>query len=105
MATVISQTKQTETATRQTVTASNSKATKNDAGFLFGKQNYTWMAISGALIVLGFIAMAGGKSVDPTQFKTEDVYSTMRITIAPLLIIAGLCSMVYAIMRSSTNSK
>jgi hypothetical protein len=66
---------------------------------LFGKENYRMML--GGLIVLtiGFFLMAGGKSADPKVFKDSDIYSTTRITIAPLLIITGLIIEIFAIMK------
>ena len=39
---------------------------------------------------IGMIIMSGGKNEDPNQFDYKLVYSTTRITIAPILIIAGL---------------
>jgi hypothetical protein len=66
---------------------------------LFGKQNLLWMLIGAVVIVLGFLLMAGGKSEDPTVFNEAEVYSTTRITIAPLLIVAGLIIEIYAIMK------
>jgi hypothetical protein len=66
---------------------------------LFGKQNLMWMLIGVIVIVLGFFLMAGGKSEDPNVFNESEVYSTTRITIAPLLIVAGLIIEIYAIMK------
>ena len=66
---------------------------------LFGKQNLLWMLIGAVVIVLGFFLMAGGKSSDPNVFNENEVYSTIRITIAPILIIAGLIIEIYAIMK------
>lgn len=66
---------------------------------LFGKQNLLWMLIGAVVIILGFLLLAGGKSEDPTVFNEAEVYSTTRITIAPLLILAGLIIEVYAIMK------
>ncbi len=66
---------------------------------LFGKQNLLWMLIGAIVIVLGFFLMAGGKSSDPNVFNENEVYSTTRITIAPILIIAGLIIEIYAIMK------
>lgn len=66
---------------------------------LFGKQNLLWMLIGAIVIVLGFFLMAGGKSEDPTVFNENEVYSTSRITIAPILIVAGLIIEIYAIMK------
>ena len=71
---------------------------------LFGKQNYRWMLIGAAIIALGLFVMSGGKSQDPNIFDTKQVYSTTRITLAPILIIAGLLVEVYAIMRRPTQT-
>jgi hypothetical protein len=72
------------------------EANKNS---LFGKQNLLWMLIGAIVIILGFFLMAGGKTEDPNIFNEAEVYSTTRITIAPLLIVAGLIIEIYAIMK------
>ncbi|UEG50417.1 DUF3098 domain-containing protein [Ferruginibacter lapsinanis] len=66
---------------------------------LFGKENY--MLMLGGLIVLalGFFLMAGGKSPDPTKFNDAEIYSTTRITVAPLLIVIGFIIEIVAIMK------
>jgi FtsH-binding integral membrane protein len=66
---------------------------------LFGKDNYKWMVIGLVVMAIGFVLMAGGKSSDPNVFQDKDVYSTTRITIAPILIIAGLIIEIFAIMK------
>lgn len=66
---------------------------------IFSKQNYIWMAAGLALIAIGMFLMAGGKSENPAVFDTKEVYGTTRITIAPLLILAGLVVEVFAIFR------
>ncbi|MFZ9331244.1 MAG: DUF3098 domain-containing protein [Chitinophagaceae bacterium] len=68
---------------------------------LFGKQNLLWMLIGLIVIVLGLILMAGGKSSDPNVFNEKEVYSFTRITLAPILIVAGLLIEVFAIMKKS----
>jgi cytochrome bd-type quinol oxidase subunit 2 len=68
---------------------------------LFDKGNYMWMLIGLGVIVLGFFLMAGGKSSDPKVFNKDEVYSATRITIAPLLIIAGFIIEIFAIMKKS----
>lgn len=70
---------------------------------LFGKENYKWLAISIAVMALGFFLMAGGKSSDSNSFKAEEVYSTMRITVAPILILAGLGLGIVAIFKKSKS--
>ena len=67
---------------------------------LFAKENYTWMIIGAVVISLGMVLMSGGKSADPNVFNTKEVYSTTRITIAPIMIVIGLLIEVYAIFKS-----
>ena len=90
-------------ATTQKATTTT-KATKQVAGTLFTKKNHIWMAAAGALIILGFITMSGGVSSDPTKFNADEVYSTLRITVAPILILCGLGLFVYAIMKNGTDT-
>ena len=66
---------------------------------LFGKENYMWMLAGLVVLALGFFLMAGGKSPDPNVFNTKEVYSTTRITIAPILIIGGFIIEIIAIMK------
>lgn len=68
---------------------------------LFGKLNLRWMAIGAVVILAGILLMAGGKSADPNVFSDNEVYSFQRVTLAPILIIAGLLIEVYAIMKKS----
>ena len=58
-----------------------------------------WMAIGAVVILAGILLMAGGKSTDPNIFANNEVYSTRRITVAPVMIIIGLLIEVYAIMK------
>jgi hypothetical protein len=76
----------------------------NKTTTLFAKENYTWMLIGGVIIALGMILMSGGKSADPTVFDTKEVYSTTRITVAPILIVLGLLVEVYAIFKKSKKA-
>ena len=73
--------------------------TKNNT--IFGKDNLRWMLIGLVVIAIGLVLMAGGKSQDPNVFAENEVYSMKRITMAPLMIVAGLLIEVYAIMRKS----
>jgi Protein of unknown function (DUF3098) len=66
---------------------------------IFEKQNYLWMLGGIVIMAIGLILMAGGKSNDPNQFHPDEVYSTARITIAPILILGGLVLEIFAIFR------
>ena len=68
---------------------------------LFGKSNYTWMIIGAVLIIAGMLLMAGGKSADPNVFNESEVYSFRRITLAPIVVIAGFIVEIYAIFKKS----
>ena len=86
-----------------------SEQTKKNSGpaisnQLFDKGNYRWMLIGAGVLALGFFLMAGGKSSDPKVFNADEVYSTTRITIAPMLIIAGFIIEIFAIMKKSKSN-
>jgi len=66
---------------------------------MFSRENYMWMLAGAVLMTIGLFLMAGGKSEDPNVFNEKQVYSTTRITIAPILIILGLVVEVFAIFR------
>jgi hypothetical protein len=72
---------------------------------LFGRENYTWMLVGLAVLALGFFLMAGGKSSDPNVFDPKEVYSPVRITLAPLLIVAGFVIEIIAIMKKSKKAE
>lgn len=72
---------------------------------LFSKENYIWMALGLVLIALGMFLMSGGQSnTDPAVFNKEALYSPIRITVAPILIIVGLVVEVFAIFRKPKSA-
>lgn len=66
---------------------------------IFTKDNYRWMLIGIIVIALGMFLMSGGASKDPSVFNKDEVYSFRRITLAPILIMAGLVLEIYAIFK------
>jgi hypothetical protein len=50
------------------------------------------------VILLGFVLMSGGGSDDPAVFNAG-MFSFRRITLAPILVIAGFVIEVVAIMH------
>ena len=67
---------------------------------IFNKDNYLWMMIGMAVIAVGMVLMSGGKSnTNPAVFDKNAVYSATRITIAPILILAGLVIEIFAIFK------
>jgi len=74
---------------------------KNRSLDFFGKSNYTWMLVGAALILIGMLLLSGGKSTDPNVFNADEVYSFRRITLAPIVIIAGFIVEIFAIFKKS----
>jgi len=66
---------------------------------LFEKQNLWLMLLGVAVIAVGMLLMVGGRSKDPNVFNYDEVYSTLRISVAPVLIIVGLGIEIYAIFK------
>jgi len=80
------------------------KTTKKIDAPLFHKENYIWMIIGFVITALGMILMSGGKNQDPNTYDYKVVYSTTRVTVAPILIILGLMVEVYAIFKKPKAS-
>ena len=64
----------------------------------FGRDNYLWVLIGIAFILIGFLLMIGGGSNDPDVFN-EAIFSFRRLTLAPILVLAGFGIEIYAIMK------
>lgn len=75
------------------------KTSGNSNVSLFSRDNYILMLAGLVSLGLGFFLMAGGKSKDPNVFSTDEIYSQMRITVAPILIILGFLLEIFAIMK------
>lgn len=76
-----------------------SKDKNSDApGFALGKENYRLLAIGFGIIIIGFILMIGGGSDDPSVFNPE-IFSFRRITLAPVVLLAGFLFEIYAILK------
>ena len=68
----------------------------------FGKMNYILVLIGIALIALGFILMIGGGSSDPDVFN-EQMFNFRRLTLAPILVLAGFVVEIVAIFWKGKN--
>lgn len=66
-------------------------------GFAFGKENYRLMIIGVVIIAIGFLLMIGGGSDDPNVFNHDEIFSTRRITIAPITVLAGFATVLLSI--------
>lgn len=80
------------------------KENEEKLNFALGRQNYKLLAIGFAIIVVGFLLMLGGKSKDPNQFS-NDIFSFRRITLAPIVVLAGFIFEIWAIMKKPKNNE
>lgn len=72
---------------------------------LFGKENYVLMAAGALIIIIGMFLMSGGQSnLNPAVFDAKAVYSPVRITVAPIMIIIGWIIEIFAIFRKPKTS-
>ncbi|WP_456102832.1 DUF3098 domain-containing protein [Prevotella sp.] len=69
----------------------------------FSKINFILLAISIAVVILGFILMSGGTSTE-TVFDT-DIFSARHITIAPIVTFIGFISIIGAILYQPKKNK
>lgn len=65
--------------------------------FAFDKTNFLLLAIGMAIVIIGFLLMAGPSST-PTHFEA-DIFSVRRIKVAPAVCLAGFVFMIYAVLR------
>lgn len=61
---------------------------------VFGKRNYQLFVASIVVVAFGFILMMG----------TEDIYSFTKITIAPLVVVAGFALGIVSILIKPKKS-
>lgn len=71
---------------------------KEKPDFALGPENYKLLAIGFVIIVIGFLLMMGGKSDSPDKFS-KDIFSFRRITLAPIVVLAGFVFEIWAIMK------
>ncbi len=67
---------------------------KTETPLLFSKENYILMIAGVLVIFIGFWLMAG----------KEDIFSTTKITVAPLLVLAGFVIEVFAIFYKKKSA-
>ena len=72
--------------------------------FGFQKEKYRLLLICVAINVVGFILMIGGGTDNPNNFNADELFSPIRITVSPMLIIAGYIVILYAIMKKPVKS-
>lgn len=71
--------------------------TTEEADFAIPKRNILYIIAGFVIMLLGYLLMIGGGSDDPNVFNYE-MFSTTRTVIAPVVILVGICVVIWAIM-------
>jgi hypothetical protein len=75
------------------------KESDNNLEFALGKENYIFLTVGFAIIIIGFLLMVGGGSEDPNVFNGDELFSFRRIVLAPLVVLFGFIFEIWAIMK------
>lgn len=86
-------------ATKSTTQNVDLKEYAKSAPFSFNKANYKLLLLGLAINILGYILMIGGATDDPAKFDGDALFSDVRITLAPILIVIGFGVIFYAIFK------
>ncbi len=71
---------------------------------IFGRTNYIFIGAGLLLVLLGLAAMSGGAMPDPNKWEPERIYSFRRITLAPILMVAGFVVIGLGIFKSDKQT-
>ncbi|MBQ8095869.1 MAG: DUF3098 domain-containing protein [Prevotella sp.] len=74
----------------------------NKKDLAFGRMNFILLGIGMLVVVIGFILMAGGSSTN--EAYNPDIFSPMRIKVAPIVCLLGFVSMIYAVVHNPEKS-
>lgn len=80
----------------KTTTIKETKSVNGPRSFVFGKENYILMLVGIVVLTIGFALMAG-----PAE---GDIFEARRITVAPIIVIAGFVIEIFAIFRKPKNT-
>jgi membrane-bound ClpP family serine protease len=75
----------------------------NKRDFEFGRMNFILLAIGMAVVIIGFILMGGDGST--AEAYNPDIFSPMRIKVAPVVCLIGFVSMIYAVVHKSKDEE
>ena len=75
---------------------------KGGESFAFDRMNYILIAIGMAAVILGFILMSGAGSSE--EAFNPDIFSALRVKVAPAACFAGFALIIYGIMHKPKNS-
>jgi hypothetical protein len=74
------------------------------ARFVLTRRGYFMFLLSVVLIVTGYLLMTGKGNHSGTYYN-KDIFSFRRITLAPIVVLAGYTMIIFAIMQGPGESK
>ncbi|MBO4536181.1 MAG: DUF3098 domain-containing protein [Bacteroidales bacterium] len=74
------------------------------ANFSLPSKNVKLIALGLLIMIVGFVLMIGGGSSDPNVFNPA-MFSFRRLTIAPIVIIAGIVVILWGIMKTPKDQE
>jgi len=66
--------------------------------FLFHRENYIILFVGLAVLIIGYMLMAGGAQ-QPDEWKPEEIYSFRRVTLTPVTVVIGYLIILYSILH------
>jgi len=72
-----------------TKTVAKTVTSDEPVNLLYDKSNYVILAVSVLIVVIGFVIMTG----------TTDIYSTSKIVVAPIVVLAGFGLGFYSLLK------
>ena len=79
--------------------AAGRPAERRNAEMIFNRRNYMLIALATLLMAIGIGLMSGGAMQDPNIWDEGVIYSTRRMVLAPIFMLAGLVVGIFAIFR------
>ena len=70
--------------------------------YAFDRTNFILLAAGMVVVIIGFILMSGGSSTE--EAFNPDIFSTMRVKVAPVVCLVGFLSLIYGIVRKPKDT-
>lgn len=71
---------------------------ESDSKLPLTDKNYKLLLIGFIIIIVGFVLMSGGEASTAEGFN-YNIFSWRRITLAPIVVVAGFAFEIYAILK------
>ena len=85
--------------------------TSTEKDFAISKSNARLLLVGFGIVILGFILMIGGAPSSPEIWfpdndptKTPEMFSFVRITLAPIIVVFGFVFNIWVIMRKQNTA-